>query len=108
VYIPHATIESVMDGEIFEQITGFEWDTGNKGKNFTRHEVTDEECEEVFFDQNKNILRDILHSKKEERYILMGKTKKSRLLFIVFTIRKDKVRIISSRDLNKKEHKLYE
>ncbi len=108
MYIPHATIRSVMDGDIFEKITGFEWDSGNKGKNFRRHDVTDEECEEVFFDHNKRISKDTLYSDKEKRYIIVGQTKKSRLLFIVFTIRKVKVRIISSRDLNKKEHKLYE
>jgi len=53
-------------------------------------------------------LKDTSHSNKEKRYILLGKTKKERLLFLVFTIRKKKIRIISARDLNKNERKLYE
>lgn len=94
---------------IFRTPLEFEWDQGNKGKNFQKHKVTDEECEEVFFDLRKKILRDILHShsKKEERYILLGQTKRQRLLFVVFTIRKGKVRVISARDLNPKEKRLY-
>ncbi|HIE24125.1 MAG TPA: BrnT family toxin, partial [Candidatus Korarchaeota archaeon] len=51
---------------------------------------------------------DKLHSKEEERFILLGKTKKERVLFVVFTIRNDKIRIISVRDINKKERRLYE
>ena len=86
----------------------FEWDKGNQGKNLLKHVVSDEECEEVFFDERKKILKDVLHSGKEERYLLLGQTKEKRILFIVFTIRKNKIRIISARDLNKKELKLYE
>lgn len=86
----------------------FEWDKGNKDKNFKRHKVADQECEEVFFDPNKKILRDLLHSGREERFILLGKTTMERLLFVVFTMRGDKIRIISARDLNKREKHLYE
>jgi len=85
----------------------FEWDGGNKDKNWIRHKVRDEECEEIFFDVTKKILKDILHSGKEKRYILIGRTKKERILFLVFTIRQNKIRVISARDLKKKERKLY-
>ncbi|MBU1015388.1 BrnT family toxin [Patescibacteria group bacterium] len=85
----------------------FEWDKGNSGKNFQTHNVTDGEYEEVFFDPNKKVARDAPHSKGESRDILLGQTKKSRLLFVVFTVRKKLVRVISARDLNKKEKKLY-
>jgi len=86
----------------------FEWDKGNIDKNLIKHQVSDTECEEIFFDAEKKIKKDPLHSKKEKRYILLGKTKEQRLLFIVFTIRRQKIRIISARDINKKEAKLYE
>ncbi len=86
----------------------FEWDRGNKNKNYKKHGVTDQECEEVFFDLRKKILRDILHSHHEDRYILLGETKRERRLFVAFTMRSDKLRVISARDLNKKEKKLYE
>ena len=85
----------------------FESDQGNIGKN-KKHGVEDSESEEVFFDGNKVILRDALHSQGEERFILIGKTKKARLLFIAFTRRHKKIRIISARDVNKKETPLYE
>lgn len=94
--------------KIFKEPLGFDWDKGNQDKNFLQHQVTDEECEEVFFDVKKRILKDILHSDKENRFILIGQTKKQRILFMVFTLRKDKVRVISARDLNQKERRLYE
>lgn len=85
----------------------FEWNKGNIGKN-KKHKVEDKEAEEVFFDESKKTFKDHIHSKNEERLRIIGKTKKGRLLFVVFTIRKNKVRIISARDVNKKEVFLYE
>ena len=58
----------------FKNIVGFEWDKGNKTKNFEKHKVNETECEEVFFDSEKKILKDTFHSKDEERFILIGKT----------------------------------
>lgn len=93
---------------ILKEPVAFEWDQGNKGKNFEKHGVTDEECEEVFFDEQKKLLKDIIHSAKESRHILLGRTKSRRVLFLVFTLRKNRVRVISARDTNKKERYLYE
>lgn len=90
-----------------QEALGFEWDKGNTGKN-KGHGVEDNEAEEVFFDERKVILDDILHSRNEPRFVLLGKTRKGRLLVVVFTIRSQKVRIISARDVNKKEKQLYE
>lgn len=87
----------------------FEWDKGNQEKNYKKHEVTINETEEVFFDKNRKISKDILHSKKEDRYLVIGKTRQKRLLFVVFTLRDNQIRIISARNLNqKKERRLYE
>ena len=85
----------------------FEWDRGNTGKN-RKHKAADFESEEPFFDSGKVILRDVLHSRNERRFILLGKTKKGRLLYVAFTERAGKIRIISARDLNKREVPLYE
>ena len=85
----------------------FEWDKGNRGKN-QKHRVTDEECEEAYFDPNKVLARDPLHSDRELRHILIGKTQNGRLLFVAFTVRKKKLRVISARDLNRRERFLYE
>lgn len=94
--------------KILRKALAFEWDSGNRGKNFTGHRVTDQECEEAFFDPNKRILRDTPHSDREERFLLLGKTKMGRVLFVVFTARGDKIRVISARDINKREKYLYE
>lgn len=32
-----------------ENCEGFDWDEGNSNKNWHRHEVSDGECEDVFF-----------------------------------------------------------
>lgn len=89
-------------------IRGFVWDSGNINKNWKKHRVTSTECEEAFFDENKVALKDVLHSGKEERFIILGKTKQGHLLFVVFTVRRKKIRVISARDVNKRERKLYE
>ena len=94
--------------KLFTKPIQFQWDKGNANKNFYKHSITDTECEEVFFDSKKVISKDIFHSRKEPRHILLGQTKAGRLLYTVFTIRNNKIRIISSRDINKKERKLYE
>jgi len=92
---------------IIKNLKEFIWDKGNIDKNWIKHKVSDSECEEVFFDENKVILKDVLHSDREERFVILGKTKKERLLFVVFTVRNDKIRVISARNVNQKERKLY-
>jgi len=94
--------------KVVKDIKGFVWDKGNTDKNWKKHRVTNTECEEVFFDENKVVLKDVLHSGREDRFIVLGKTREGRLLFAVFTVRRKKIRVISARDTNKKERKLYE
>lgn len=96
--------------EIIElsKIKGFEWDEGNINKNWRKHKVTDAECEEVFFNQPLMIELNKTHSITERRYFVLGKTDRERLLFVVFTIRNNKIRIISGRKMNKKERRQYE
>jgi len=89
-------------------IVEFEWDEANEQKNWLKHKVTAKETEDVFYDGKRLILEDIKHSEKERRFILIGKSKKGRMLFTIFTIRDTKIRIISSRDTNRKEEGLYE
>ena len=91
-----------------EKPLSFDWGKGNVLKNLIKHNVTNKECEEVFGDPGKKILEDVKHSDKESRFLLLGKTKDSRLLYIVFTLRGKKVRVVSARNLNRKEHKYYE
>lgn len=86
----------------------FEWDRGNRDKNILKHGVTNQEAEAIF--TNKPILmsEDKRHSSQERRFQALGKTDEGRLLFISFTIRGKNVRIISVRDMNRKEERIYE
>ena len=93
---------------ILSTINGFEWDEGNITKNWESHGVTHIECEEVFFNIPLVMNVDEPHSIKESRYYALGKTSSGRPLFLVFTIRNEKIRVISARDMNRKERKIYE
>jgi uncharacterized protein len=93
--------------DIFSQVKGFAWDEGNITKNWLKHQVTHLECEEVFFNEPLITYPDDSHSTSEERYFALGKTDGGRLLFVVFTIRGDKIRVISARDASKRERRYY-
>ena len=86
---------------------GFEWDKGNIDKNWIKHKVSSSECEQIFFNRPLLIQDDILHSKLEERYYVLGKTDTNRFLFVVFTIRNNHIRVISARDMSRKERRMY-
>ena len=92
----------------FDNLVGFDWDEGNKQKNWEKHQVDYRECEEVFFNRPLLIGDDTKHSSLEQRYYVLGRTDVGRTLFLVFTIRNNKVRIISARDQSKKERTIYE
>ncbi|KUG22266.1 hypothetical protein ASZ90_007998 [hydrocarbon metagenome] len=87
--------------------TGFEWNDGNIDKNWIKHGVSPSECEQMFFNQPLVVAEDSVHSEAEERLFALGRTDDERLLFAVFTVRKDKIRIISARDMSSKERKVY-
>jgi uncharacterized DUF497 family protein len=99
-----------MEGEVFDfkTIVGFDWDEGNKQKNWEKHRVDYKECEETFFNKPLLISEDTKHSSREKRYYLLGRSDTGRTLFLVFTIRNNRIRIISARDQSKKERKIYE
>lgn len=84
-------------------IIGFDWDKGNLNKNRLRHNVEPIECEEIFYNKPLLVIYDKVHFKIEKRFQALGQTNNGRLLFIVFTIRNNKIRVISARDQNKKE-----
>ncbi len=92
----------------FDSIVGFDWDDGNKQKNWEKHQVDFRECEEVFFNQPLLIKEDSKHSSQEKRFYVLGRSDIGRTLFLVFTLRNNKIRVISARDQSKKERKIYE
>lgn len=92
---------------IFENVEGFQWDKSNIDKNWVKHQVLHVECEQIFFNEPLIIADDIEHSQKEKRWFALGRTESDRKIFIVFTIRKNLIRVISARDMNKKEKRKY-
>jgi len=92
----------------FKKPIKFDWDKGNIDKSYKKHGISTNQTEEIFLDQDLKILKDIKHSQKEKRQIALGKTFANKKLFIIFTVRGDKVRIISARTMNKRERSYYE
>jgi uncharacterized DUF497 family protein len=93
--------------ERLRQCTGFQWDKGNADKNWEKYRVLRSEAEEVFLNQPLIVTEDDAHSVSEERYFALGHTNRGRLLFTVFTIRSRKLRVVSSRDMTKREREVY-
>ena len=98
----------VKPKKILENCTGFEWDEGNITKNWDKHDVSMGECEQIFFNKPLIVKRDKKHSNFENRYYVLGRTNVDRLLFAVFTVRKNKIRIISARNMTDSETERYE
>jgi uncharacterized protein len=90
-------------------VIGFEWDEGNARKN-ERHGVSMAEAEQVFFNSPLLLLRDPKHSESEPRLHALVKTTAGRRLHITLTLRVDgtMIRVISARDMHRKERMIYE
>ncbi len=91
-----------------EKKLSFEWDPANTIKNWSKHNIRPFEAEEAFKDNFALVATDPKHMETEHRWILIGKTKKHRILYIAFTIRSKRIRVISMRIANKKEVNEYE
>jgi len=91
----------------FSVLTGFAWDEGNLTKSWEKHRVNRSECEEVFLNVPLLLHVDHKHSGQEDRFYLLGQTNSGRALFISFTIRETKVRVISARPMGRKERRTY-
>ena len=91
----------------YPDFVGFDWDAGNHDKNYKKHSVLSVECEQIFFNKPLVLLEDPKHSFSEKRMILLGQTDNGRRLLLIFTMRRNRVRVISARDMNKKEREFY-
>lgn len=87
---------------------GYEWDEGKAASNEDKHKVSFEEAKTCFLDPCRVIFRDLAHSDEEDRDILIGFSKKDRLLMVSYTIRDNVTRIISARKATSSEAKYYE
>ena len=91
-----------------DQCQGFDWDAGNLDKNWEKHKVSPSECEQTFFNLPLLLIDDIAHSQTEKRFYILGKTDAKRKLFIAFTLRNNLIRVISARDMSRKEREVYD
>ena len=83
----------------------FEWDADKAALNLKKHGVRFETAAKVFNDEYRIELYDAEHSTDEDRYNTIGMV--DNILFVVYTERKNRVRLISARPANKKERSLY-
>ena len=90
-----------------DTITGFDWDDGNRDKNWLKHRVSNRECEEIFFNLPLIVAHDEQHSQREHRLFALGKTNVGRRLFIASAIRDKLIRVISARDMSRQERAIY-
>ena len=86
---------------------GFDWDEGNLFKNWEKHRVSASECEQVFFNRPLVATTD-KHAAREQRFYALGITDAGRHLFVVFTVRRRRIRVISARNMNRREKKVFE
>ncbi len=107
VYDRNILVSVAKPKDPLEVCTGFEWDEANTLKNWKRHGISPEEAEDVFFNEPLVVRSDSQHSKREKRYYALGRTDADRYLFVAFTIRGSLVRVISVRDMNRRERSAY-
>ena len=86
----------------------FEWDTSKAIRNLQKRKVSFEEAATVFGDPLSTTVPDPDHSAEEDRYITIGLSSRFRLLMVAHTERGDRIRIISARELTRRERKQYE
>ncbi len=96
-----------MSKLVIAQPLEFNWDLHNIEKNWNKHNVHYKECEQAFINKPILIFKDVKHSQDEVRYTLFGQSDDKRQLSITYTMRSSQVRVISARDLNKKERSVY-
>ena len=91
------------------RVEGFEWDDGNARKIIDKLAVSQAEAEQIF--ANEPLLaEDFWHSQEEKRFQALGETIEGRRLHVTFSMRSSgrKIRVISARDMNRKERASYE
>ena len=66
------------------------------------------EAEQVFFNRPLVVVEGEQRTEFTQRYYALSQTDARRLLFIVFTIRDDLIRVISVRPMSRRERKVYE
>lgn len=94
--------------ERLAEVTGFQWDAGNVEKNWIRHAVSVAGCEQLFFNEPLVVASDEKHARAETRFHALGQTNDGRRLLVVFTLRDTLIRVISAREMSRRERAVCE
>jgi uncharacterized protein len=86
----------------------FEWDLDKAARNLEWHGVSLPEATTVFDDSLSVAVPDPDHSFEEQRYIIVGSSHRNRLLIVAYTERGERIRIITARELTRREREAYE
>jgi len=86
----------------------FEWDAEKARQNVDKHGISFEEAVTAFGDPLSLTVSDPDHSDSEERQLLLGMSRRSRLVVVAFTERGDRLRIITARRASRREKRKYE
>ncbi len=86
----------------------FEWDTGKAAANLAKHGISFGEASTVFQDPLSVTVPDPRHSRSEERFAILGRSTRGRLLAVFHTEGDQRVRIISARQPTRFEREVYE
>ena len=87
----------------------FEWDDNKNKINLEKHKISFEEASTVFWDDDAIVFDDPIHSTEEERFLIVGMSKKANMLSVVRCLRENEtvIRIISARKATTEETKSY-
>lgn len=87
----------------------FEWDNNKNQINKKKHKISFEEAQTVFYDSEALVIDDPEHSEQEDRFIILGHSKKANLLVVCHCYRESDsiIRIISARKATTTETKYY-
>ena len=87
----------------------FEWDEKKQKINIQKHGIDFEEAKTVFYDEEALLIPDPEHSTSEERFVILGISKKTNLLTVCHCYRENEevIRIINARKATTKEKKQY-
>jgi uncharacterized DUF497 family protein len=86
----------------------FEWDAAKAKVNVRKYGVSFEEAATAFQDPLARIHADPDHSGHESREILIGHSRRQRLLLVAFADRRGRLRLISAREVTRRERRDYE
>jgi len=86
----------------------FDWHPDKAKTNLAKHQVSFQEAATVFDDPLSITFADPNHSIGEERLVILGQSAKGRLLFVAHTDRDNLTRIISAREVTRREQRIYE